>query len=85
MATTGALSRHLHFAELNEPLQTSSGWMTPEQRKAAARDNLGVTGSGETAASDVSVAAGTDGLDAGTVQEALQALATRVAALEPEA
>ena len=29
------------------------------------------------------VVAGTDGLDAGTVQEALQALATRVAALEP--
>lgn len=34
------------------------------------------------AAADV-VVAGTDGLDAGTVQEALQALATRVAALEP--
>lgn len=30
----------------------------------------------------VSVAAGTDGLDAGTVQEALQSLATRVQALE---
>lgn len=34
-------------------------------------------------AEQVTVAAGTDGLDAGTVQEALQALATRVAALEP--
>ncbi len=29
------------------------------------------------------VVAGTDGLDAGTIQEALQALATRIAALEP--
>ena len=29
------------------------------------------------------VAAGTDGLDAGTIQEALQALASRIAALEP--
>jgi len=33
-------------------------------------------------AADV-VVAGTDGLDAGTIQEALQALATRIAALEP--
>jgi hypothetical protein len=33
-------------------------------------------------AADVSVAAGTDGLSAGTVQSALQALATRVQALE---
>lgn len=33
-------------------------------------------------AADVTVAAGTDGLAAGDVQAALQALATRVAALE---
>ena len=33
-------------------------------------------------AAEVTVAAGTDGLDAGDVQAALQALATRVAALE---
>lgn len=34
-------------------------------------------------ASDVEVSAGDDGLAAGSVQEALQALATRIAALEP--
>lgn len=42
-------------------------------------------GGGEPAtptAADVTVAAGTDGLAAGDVQAALQALATRVAALE---
>jgi hypothetical protein len=39
------------------------------------------TVSGQTAAA-VTVAAGTDGLSAGTVQEALQALATRVKAIE---
>lgn len=35
------------------------------------------------AATDVTVAAGTDGLSAGTAQSALQSLATRVKALEP--
>lgn len=35
-----------------------------------------------TTAADVAVSAGTDGLAAGTVQEALQALATRIAGLE---
>lgn len=33
-------------------------------------------------AADVAVEAGSDGLDAGTVQAALQALASRIAALE---
>lgn len=37
---------------------------------------------GEVNADSVSVAAGDDGLSAGTLQEALQALATRIAALE---
>lgn len=37
--------------------------------------------SGQSAAA-VTVAAGTDGLAAGTVQEALQALATRIAGVE---
>lgn len=37
---------------------------------------------GEVNAATVSVAAGTDGLAAGTLQEALQALATRIEALE---
>lgn len=39
----------------------------------------------DVAASDVTVAAGTDGLSAGTAQAALQALATRVQALEDAA
>lgn len=34
-------------------------------------------------AEDVSVEAGEDGLEAGTVQEVLQSFATRLAALEP--
>lgn len=76
MATTGALSRHLHFAELNEPLQTSSGWMTPEQRKAAARDNLGVSGM---SSDDINVpeitTAGSTVIPAGTLTAALQAIA----------
>lgn len=38
---------------------------------------------GAVSADDVTVDAGDDGLDAGTVQEALQALATRVEAVEP--
>lgn len=38
---------------------------------------------GAVSADDVTVDAGDDGLDGGTVQEALQALATRVEALEP--
>ena len=40
------------------------------------------TGTVTTTAANVTVAAGTDGLSAGTVQAALQALATRVQALE---
>ncbi len=40
------------------------------------------TVTGGVAASGVTVAAGTDGLGAGTLQAALQALATRVQALE---
>lgn len=38
--------------------------------------------SGSVTAANVTVAAGTDGLGAGTAQTALQALATRVKALE---
>lgn len=41
-----------------------------------------IEGAGSTAASGITVAAGDDGLDAGSVQDALQALATRIAALE---
>lgn len=37
---------------------------------------------GTTTAANVTVAAGTDGLGAGSAQEALQALATRIQALE---
>lgn len=37
----------------------------------------------DVAATDVTVAAGTDGLDAGNLQVVLQALATRIAAVEP--
>lgn len=44
--------------------------------------NGAAPGSPTPAASTVSVAAGTDGLSAGTVQEALQDLATRIKALE---
>lgn len=41
-------------------------------------------GGSPTSASVVTVVAGTDGLAAGSAQEALQALATRIAALEAQ-
>lgn len=46
---------------------------------------IGDVDPGPVAASDVTVAAGDDGLAAGSVQAALQALATRVKALEDAA
>jgi hypothetical protein len=44
MSVVGNLSRHLHFDEFNDSLQTGSGWLSPEQRKALARTNLGLSG-----------------------------------------
>ena len=41
-------------------------------------------GGGASEASDITVEAGDDGLSSGSVQEALQALATRIQALEDE-
>lgn len=40
----GALSRHRNLAELNDPLVTNTGILTPAQRKTAARENLGTGG-----------------------------------------
>lgn len=45
-------------------------------------ENQGDGGGGNVSADNVSVTAGTDGLSAGTVQAALQALASRIQALE---
>lgn len=42
MSIIGTLSRHLHFSEFNVPLQTSSGYLTPAQRKGIAVANLGM-------------------------------------------
>lgn len=43
MATVGGFSRHHHLDELNSPLQTNSGYMSPAARKAATLANLGLT------------------------------------------
>lgn len=50
--------------------------------KIKAAGFIGPTSGGSSAASGVTVAAGTDGLAAGNVQAALQALASRIAELE---
>lgn len=42
MAIIGALDKTKHFSEFNDPLFGNTGTMTPAQRKAAARTNLGV-------------------------------------------
>lgn len=41
MSTIGTLSRHLHFSEFNVSLSTGAGILSPAQRKATARENLG--------------------------------------------
>lgn len=43
--SASSFNRFFHFAELNEPLDTQEGVLSPSVRKARARDNLGtVTG-----------------------------------------
>lgn len=70
MSVVGNLSRHYHFAEFNEPLQTGSGWMSPTERKAAARANLGITGAGgsvDPQASPTALTDSTGGTASGTL------------------
>jgi hypothetical protein len=44
MSVVGNLSRHEHFAEFNVGLETNRGYMSPADRKAEARANLGLSG-----------------------------------------
>lgn len=79
MATVGGFSRHHHLDELNEPLETSSGWMTPAQRKAAARANLDITGN------VTGYDNATSGLAATNVQDAIDEIDARVDDLDAAA
>lgn len=51
MSTVGSFSRHEHFDELNSPLDTAEGVLSPEVRKARAMTNL-MGGSFGTAVAD---------------------------------
>lgn len=42
MATVGGFSRHHHLDELQEPLVTNEGVLSPAERQARARENLGL-------------------------------------------
>lgn len=85
MAIIGALDKTKHFSEFNSPLFANTGVMTPAQRKAAARANLGVAAatalSGITALTDNSGGTASDTIAdvPGTYTEAT--LANQIASL----
>lgn len=43
MATVGGFSRHKHLDELDEPLQTAGGVLSPSARRALVLANIGIT------------------------------------------
>lgn len=66
MSTVGSFDRTKHFAELDDPLDTGSGFKSPATRKAEARANLGAAAatvlSGVTALTDNSGGTASDTL-----------------------
>lgn len=70
--------------ELNAQSLSIRGYFSKPEITTVIRENL-FTDDNKLSAAVVSVTAGTDGLAAGTAQQALQALATRVQALEDAA
>lgn len=72
MSIIGSFDRTLHFSELNEPLLDSpQGAMTPEERKAAARTNLGATSAAAlTTGAGVGITGGTGTVYQSSVQKA---------------
>lgn len=67
MSVVGNLSRHLHFDEFNSSLQTGSGWMSPAERKAKARENLGVPASGSGGAAPTALTDSSGGVASDTL------------------
>ena len=72
--SVAGFSRHKHLDELDDPLQTGEGWLTPAQRRARVVANLGITATAaelnavaDGASTAAAVTATSDGLTTGLI------------------
>ncbi len=76
-SAVGAFSTSRHFKELDEPIEIQEGVISPDQRKAKARANLGISSDPDGVAAAVAAAAALTGFtdnSGGTVSHTLAAV-----------